>query len=218
MAWSSPPAFVVSEVVTAARMNILSDDLTYLKGAPTFDGAPVMAAGQLNVKAASQNNNQIRFQNSAGTNKTAIGSDINTNTGVNTFEVFDLVAGALRLIVADGGSVGVGVAAPQGKLHVKGVGGGWMYLSATAVNNTLQTIAVAGTVTVGMIVWLCDRNNTAGAFTSGFNGQVFSLTSALTYVNTDTLTLTLTAGGAITIQRTTGSNGTHEVNLAVMYF
>ncbi|HWP89202.1 MAG TPA: hypothetical protein VNM70_15075, partial [Burkholderiales bacterium] len=32
MAWSAPPTFVVSEVVTAARMNILSDDLSYLKG------------------------------------------------------------------------------------------------------------------------------------------------------------------------------------------
>lgn len=32
MAWTTPPAFVASTIVTAAEMNIISGDLTYLKG------------------------------------------------------------------------------------------------------------------------------------------------------------------------------------------
>src|SRR3954469_7578806 len=110
MAWTAPATWSVSEIVTASKMNLhVRDNFSYLKSSPTFDGTPTMAAGQMLLKAVSQNNNQIRFQNSAGTNKTAIGSDINTNTGANTFEVFDLVASALRLIVADGGNLGIGV-------------------------------------------------------------------------------------------------------------
>lgn len=37
MSWSTPPTFVVGQVLTAAQQNILSDDLTYLNSrqAPT---------------------------------------------------------------------------------------------------------------------------------------------------------------------------------------
>lgn len=217
MAWTSPKTWSVAEVVTAANMNLhIRDNLSYLKSAPTFDGAPIMAGGTMYLKATSQNNNQIRFQNSAGTNKTAIGSDINTNTGVNTFEVFDLVANALRLIVADGGNVGIGVAAPAGRLHAVGAGGGFMFLSANAVTS-LQTLAPAGTVAHGATFYISDENNNGGGMNSS-SGSSITLSGSFTYVNSDTITVAITAGGAITVQRTTGTSGAHNINMLVLYF
>jgi hypothetical protein len=50
-------------------------------------------------------------------------------------------------------------------------------------------------------------------------GSLLSLGSGgVTYTNTDTMKVDLTAGGAITVQRTAGTNGTHQINMLVLYY
>jgi hypothetical protein len=234
MAWTPPgsPYFVVAEVVTAAKMNVLSDNLRYLKGT---DGAvqidndltASLSGGAALIAQGTANGSLARLSLIA---KTVGGASVDYRYMANAlgggeWVVYDNVASAVRLWLTSGGNLGVGplagAAAPAGALHVRGAGGGMLFLSATAVGAAIQTLSAAGTVTVQAFVIGTIRNNggsgvnfyTSFAGSTLFLGQTF--TSSITTA-ADQLQIAVTAGGAITVQRVAGSN-TFEVDLLVLY-
>lgn len=244
MTWSAPRTWSVSEIVTASMMNThVRDNLDYLKG----NAGAVVISDALQVEKATADSqfyiSSVSPRLAIGNHATyasrtlsarwvmaTTGGDYGLTTagdsqifteGINGGTAGRLVLGAnsslTQLVLATNGNVGMGVAAPQGKLHLSGPGGGgFMVLSANDVTS-IQTIAIAGTVTNGMSAWVFDRNNTGGAAVLGFNGQAFTLGSVPTYTNTDTIEVSLTAGGAITVRRSVGTNGSHDITMFVLY-
>lgn len=245
MAWTPPTLgadFAVAEIVTASKLNShVTDNLLYLKGSPIFDGTPVVGATgspqSLTVfgNANGSTNGPIFAKNtSAGTIGTGLALDASGATSgrsfsllsiasavapVGGFGIYDNTAGAMRLVVDSTGKVGIGTSAPAGPLEVKGAAGSRiMMLFADNVDSTLQTIAPAGTCVAGATFFIMDRNNTGGTCFQGASGAACQLGGSSSYNNTDTITYAVTAGGAITVQRTTGSNGTHDMAILAFVF
>lgn len=111
------------------------------------------------------------------------------------------------------GNFGINALAPAGRLHVLGAGavaGAGMVIGSVAAVTSIQTIFAAGTVARHAFFTFSDRNNTTlTVVAAASNGcQVGSF---FTYVNTDTITIAVTAGGAVTAQRTTGTSGSHDI-------
>lgn len=230
MAWVAPPTWAVSEVVTAARMQILSDDLSYLKG----NAGAVAIADRMGITVAANNTSgdlsldgsygSINDYHQIGWLGVSAIRGIASAGGEMSFDFILQSAGSGTIaagrnvvrMVGGSGNVGIGTTSPAAKLHVVGAGGGFLFLSANAVDGTLQTLAPAGTVTQTLAIWGYDRNNTSGAPVQ-VSGAMLLLTNTYGFANTDTVTVTLTAGGAITIQRTAGTNGTHQVQMLIMY-
>jgi len=142
---------------------------------------------------------------------------------VVTFSTFPAASSvpAERMRITNAGNVGIGTTAPAGALHVTGAGsisGAGFAIGSVAAVTTIQTVFAAGTIARACVVSFIDRNNTGGAYTSSTNLGVIALSGALTYTNTDTITLAVTAGGALTAQRTTGTNGSHDIVIHVIFF
>lgn len=238
MAWTAPSDWNVGEVVVATKMNThVRDNLKYLKGQAgtiTLEDSILIqkASGSATLGIqipANTTFGQFIFNDQAGSQAMYMGY-IGSNAGFgarnDTVEVGAInkditfrsgASGAseyMRLTAA--GNFGIGTAAPQGKIHAVGAGGGFLFVSCNAVDGTLQTPVVAGTVTQSAAFWGYDRNNTGGAFIQ-VSGNMLALTQAFNLVNTDTVTVTVTAGGAITVQRTAGTSGTHQVNFMILY-
>lgn len=247
MAWTAPATFSVSEVVTAAKLNThIRDNLKYLKGQAggvaiedkLTVGAATTPAAALHASAASNsiietirldnpnnigsNGSKIGWRNAGQAGEAAFiqvyrnGSGVDMFMQLGTSSNWTTTDAAARMTIDGAGNFGIGTAAPQSRLHVAGVGGGFLYLSASAVT-TLQTLAAAGTVTKGAVCWVSDVNNTTNTIVSS-GLLAIPVNSLLTYTNTDTITVAVTAGGAITVQRTTGTNGTHNINMLVLYY
>lgn len=225
----------------------IRDNLNYLKNAPTFDGSPTVTgsltvstglnvgtasgAGTGQVKAKGYTSFESLSAESAYTggtflqlNNTSssardywIGSTgSGSGAGVGKLVFYDSTASAFRGAMNSSGNFGFGTTSPEGRIHAVGASGGAIFLSASAVGNTLQTLT-GNFITAGAIFWLHDRNNTGGANVLGLSGQVLALGASQAYTNTDTITVAVTAGGAITVQRTAGSNGTHDIQMWVLY-
>lgn len=172
------------------------------------------AAGRTNAGAFGSEVGRMDFVTSEAHTASAQGTDIQfatTPVGSTTAVPVARITGSGRLGI--GSAV---AAAPQGPLHAAGVGGNVLFVSVDAVNNTLQTPVIAGTVTQSAAFWLYDRNNTGGAFVQ-ISGNMLALNQTFGIANTDTITVAVTSGGAITVQRTSGTNGTHQVNMLVLY-
>lgn len=213
----------------------LSDNLRYLKG---LDGA-VAIQDALGVTVNTNAAGGVTItQSNAGTS--AFGSVYLTNDGATigglirnsiantsygganalnmlTFSAHPLALGTnntIRALIDSSGNMGIGTTSPLAKLHVAtATGVGMLVVSAAAVT-TLQTIAPAGTVTKGAGIFVADFNNT-----TLLNGSFLlsvSLSGSTPYTNNDTITVAVTAGGAITVQRTTGTNGTHDIRMVVL--
>ena len=132
---------------------------------------------------------------------------------VGGFGIYDNTAAAFRMVVDSTGKVGIGTTAPAGPLEVKGAGGGRILMLSADDVTTLQTIAVAGTVVSGATFFIMDRNNTTTTCFQGAAGTALQLSGSSSYANTDTITYAVTAGGAITVQRTSGTNGSHDMTI-----
>jgi hypothetical protein len=224
MAWSAPPTWTVAQVVTAAQMTVLSDDLRYLKG---LDGTVTIqsgiyvapTSGTAIVRATVPTSADFAVMELVGgrTWQFGTGGSASGAPYQSSFYISDQTAGQLRMLVDSSGNVGFGTTNPQGKVHASGAGGGFMFLSANAVDGTLQTLAIAGTVTQSAAFWIYDRNNTGGGVVQASGNMINTLGGAFNLVNTDTVAVTVTAGGAITVQRTVGSSGSHQVNMMVLF-
>jgi hypothetical protein len=224
MAWTAPRTFSVAEVQTAAIFNVhIRDNLNYLKGNA---GTVAIAAGmtvagtlvvsdELTTSLAAggsfivQGTNNGSFARIKMLTKDAGGATIDwrylaNGGGLSEYSVYESASERLR-IPAGGG------------MRLFGAGGGFMFLSAAAVT-TLQTVAPAGTVVRSAVFWLIDHNNTGHNVSLPMTANTqLNVGGSTTYVNADTMTLAVTAGGAITIQRTTGTNGTHDVTMCVLF-
>ena len=241
MGWTAPAAigtdWAVGEIVLAGKLNShVADNLRYLKG---LDGAVAIqnalaatagAASQdilLALSGAAGNYAGIAVGRTAGegrlvvpgaANQFFVGSaagDVVIQQADPTKKILIGATGPVLNVV--GANVGIGTLGPAGPLHAVGAGGNVLFLSANAVDGTLQTLAPAGTVTQGSLFIVFDRNNTSpfACYTTTFT-QLINFTTP--YVTaTDTLQIVTTAGGAITVQRTVGTNGTHQVNLLVLF-
>lgn len=224
MAWTAPATYSVSEIVTAAKLNThIRDNLDYLKG----------NAGLVNLASSLDTTGTLRATGSTSP-PTGAGTEIIYVGGTGYLLAYDRSAAGFRPLIMAGTTLewdvastpamildasrnlGVGTLAPAGRLHVVSAGGGFLFLSANAVDNTLQTLVVAGTVTQSVAFWGYDRNNTSLG-TVQVSGNMITPGGTFTFINTDTVTVTVTAGGAITVQRTAGSGGTHQVNMLIMY-
>lgn len=237
MAWTAPSSYAVSEIVTAAKLNIqVRDNLNYLKGnagavlisdtlqasglgigvapAPASYIAYIRGNLPVRIEQTASAIDYLDLNNTAGSNRWAIRI---RDLAEGDFGIRDVTAGLYRMYMNAAGNVGFGTIAPQGKLHAVGAGGGLMFLSASAVTTTLVTIAAAGAVTTGAVFWIFDHNNTGGANLAVLPFPTIATSASTTYVNSDTITVAVTAGGAITVQRTaTGNGGTHEINMLVI--
>lgn len=143
---------------------------------------------------------------------------INFSTASNTGGTY-----AQRLFIAGGyasgaGRVGINQATPQGPLHVVGAGGGFVFLSATAVNATLQTIS-GNFVTRGTGMLVGDISTSGGVDWS--YGKIMSPqvsgTEDYTTADGDVIRVGVNASGAVTLQRISGAY-THQINILCCYY
>lgn len=226
MAWSAPIAYSVGAILSAAQMNFISDDLKYLhgdSGAFTVND-DLTAASAAGATLTAQGTNNTSFGRFRFLAKRTSGAVVdwrlmcNAVSDAGELVVYDGVAVAERARFDANGNFGIGYSAPQGRLHVGGAGGGWIFVSCNAVDGTLQTPVVAGTVTQSAAFWGYARNNTGGGFAQ-VSGNMIALGGTFNFPAglTDTVAVSVTAGGAITVQRTAGTNATHQVNLMVLY-
>lgn len=104
-------------------------------------------------------------------------------------------------VVLRGANVGIGTTSPQGRLHISASHGGALLWSGL-IDGTLRTALPAATVSnaatfYGVIYTAGDTEVMGNAILVG---------GSLPYgVGTSTVTIAVTAGGAVTIQRTAGS-------------
>ena len=144
MAWSAPPTWAVSEVVTAARMQILSDDLAYLHGdAGTVTiGADVAPTGIV----ATRNDGAYQFKcaRSSAVART-YGFAVGGSDG--SFGLDDVTAAARRMTIGTDGNFGFGggVTTPRGRIHGYGSTSGFMHWDYDGVDGTARTVIPDGT-------------------------------------------------------------------------
>lgn len=117
------------------------------------------------------------------------------------------------------GSVGIGLTAPDGPLHVAGAVGGMAFVAKSAVANSSVTLLSAGTVTRGCSVRGMLYRNT-GAAVINISGFTCPLSSTISLYDDGTSTnvfqMTVTAGGQVTVRRSAGSD-TYDCSLILSY-
>jgi len=230
MAWSAPPTFVVSEVVTATRMNILSDNLSYLKG---LSGAVaiqdelqslVPGGGTLTAQGTS-NGSFARYKMIA---KDAGGALIDwrflaNGNGLKEYSIFDSSSGSAvqRMIIDSNGNVGIGsMTAPQGKLHGYDTIGGFLHWKYDGVDGTARTVIPDGTGDVLYYATGLFQVRTSGGAISATGSTIGLITPGTAqdlYNNAgNILSFAVAANGSVTVQRTGGAL-TYKVNLWLLW-
>lgn len=184
MAWATPSTFTTGQVVTAANLNQIRDNLRYLKG---LDGAVTIE-------------NAITSAYAAGSGGASTLTLRNTTAGASTAGLlhFEDSSATLRAQI-------LGYANQDG-FRLWGGGSGRMFFwGATGISNTSQTIIPAGVSRRWMVYGIAWNNLTgAGATVSGNN--VAAGSANLLADGTHTLTVTgVTTPGALTISRTAGT-------------
>lgn len=239
MAWSAPVAFATLEIPPAAKLNTIQDNLTYLHG--DAGAVSINNTLQINAGGASQNivlglsgaagsfaglsvgrtASESHFAVPGATNQFFTG----TQAGDMLFKIDDnsknIVFGgtAMRAAFTSAG-VGIGTNAPAGALHVLGAGaiaGAGLVIGSVAAVTSIQTVFAAGTVARGALFLILDRDSGSVAPLGIAVGGPFAMTlsSSATYNpgGFDTITIAVTAAGAVTAQRTAGTHGTHDITI-----
>lgn len=233
MGWTAIPAIgtdvSVGELLTAAKINShWSDNLRYLKG---LDGAvaisdelqSVVAGGGTLTAQGTNNNSFARYKMIA---KTAAGGLIDwrllaNGAGTSEFAIFDVSSGTglERMRIDSAGNIGIGVTAPQGKLHVGNASGqgGFLQYGYSGAGPGTVTILPTGAVTAGFALSYVTKPS-AGAI----NGSTTFLSTpggaANLYTDgaTNQFILTYVVGGSVTLTR----NGalTYSGTLTLVYY
>lgn len=246
MAWSAPasPWTAVSEIMVAAKMNILADDVRYLKGmagtvaiesgvavtgALSATGTVVAGDEVQSIVAAggsvlAQGTNNASFARYRMLAKTSGGATIDwrflaNGGGFSEFSIYE--AATERMRVAAGGNVMIGAGAPQGKLHGYNSIAGFLHWEYDGVDGTARTIIPdgAGDVQYGLIAAGYMLRDSAGTVTGTTTaGAPIAPGGAVFLYNTggNALTLACAANGSVTVQRTAGAL-TYKVALWLLW-
>jgi hypothetical protein len=129
---------------------------------------------------------------------------------------------ASRLFVPGGyasgaGRVGINTDAPQGNLHLTGVGGGaGVFLEYNGVDATLRTLLSAATITAVAAIMYAVKSSSGGT-TTGITNTIPGGQTDYADGSGSTLRIAVTAGGALTLQRVVSGTSTFKVALWVVY-
>lgn len=231
MGWTAPATYSVSQIMLAADMNLIRDNLNYLKGNAGaiaisdrvgITVAPNNVSGDLSLDSgygAVGDYHQINWQGHSAIRGIATaggqmgldfilqnGASATVNTGVNVMRM------------RGDGSVGIGTTAPNGRLHGYDTIAGFMHWKYDGVDGTARTVIADGTGDVlyrlmAMFVTRADNGATAaGSFASavlvpGGGDAVIDTQGA------DTLALRVNANGSVDIRRNAGATRTWKVSL-----
>lgn len=242
MAWTAPATWSVAEIVTASKMNAhIRDNLNYLKG----NAGAVTIVDSLLIQKASGSSSlglqipanttygQFIFNDQAGTQAAYlgfIGSSAGLGARDDTVELGTVAkdltfrAGAggaseyMRMLTASG-NLGIGTAAPQGKLHGYDTIGGFMHWKYDGVDGTARTVIPDG---AGDVLYclsgLFQFRTSAGVLSVASNIGNLAPGVATDLYNSagNILQLQVAANGSVTVQRTGGAL-TYKVNLWLMW-
>lgn len=195
MAWATPSTFTTGQVVTAANLNQIRDNLRYLKG---LDGVPAIDAGST-WREDSANGPPLSIQNTNAANTYCgsvnfLASSGGTRAAIRAYQAFP---GGLEMYTSGTGRHVIWGAA--------GISGSNITVVPSGVTRRWLVYGVAWNVLTGV-----------GATASGQN--VAAGSAALLSDGTHTLTITgITTPGALVISRTAGS-ATFDVILSIWYF
>ena len=121
-----------------------------------------------------------------------------------------------RWAIDNTGNMGVGLASPQGRIHSYGSISGFLKWEYDGLDGTARTVVPdgAGDVLYGLTYWAIVRGS-AGAVVPSTNSAGTAIAPggmANIPVGADTVQVQVAANGAVTVQRTAGSQ-THKVSL-----
>lgn len=183
MAWTAPATYSVSEVVTASKLNThIRDNLLYLKGqagAVAIEddmtiGATTAAAARLhvirsgggvqealrldNVTNTAGNGSSVVWRNAAQSFHAALIQAVRNGSGTDFLLQFGASANftsvdALVGMTLTSAGLGIGTAAPAGKLHVLGAGAGGaiFFESAVVAGTAVQVLPSGGLQKIGIV-------------------------------------------------------------------
>lgn len=143
----------------------------------------------------------------------------NYDSGTGGFNFCDGANGIVHYLSSTGnsyiqaGNLGIGTTSPQGKLHVFDTLGGALHWKYDGLDGTSRTILPAGSVNYYATFLFVSRDS-GGNVSGGL--QVVGNNSSQAFGATTVLTVSVSAAGAMTIARTSGTN-TAKVQLWVLY-
>lgn len=114
-------------------------------------------------------------------------------------------ADTVRMTVDADGDVGIGTTTPRGTFHVFDGVGYHMFVSKTNITTTAQTIIPDGTGDVTEYLHI-DATYVSGGVAFSLSAGVVPGITTNSNVGTETFQLALSAGGALTVKRTAGTN------------
>jgi hypothetical protein len=127
--------------------------------------------------------------------------------------------GNTNVLRVDDGDVGINLATPQTVLHAEDTGGngGFFHEALQIPDGSAITILTAGTIVrAGNYMWAI-RTTTGTNYATNIGGSTLGGTNILiTFGATNTVTLTTTAGGALTVQRTADDGTGFQYDLSII--
>lgn len=217
----------------------LEDNLGVVDATPTSDWVPTnqymtiaTAASPGSASVAlkgARSGSDSAFAVLYGINLSATGSDktggavsFNRDGAANSANISFLTrnAGAIAegMRIDKAGNLGVGITAPQGKLHAFDTESGiFLWRTATVVGSTVAVLA-AGSVVAGLAGFYIvydGSNRSSGSIPNIAATGTLAVTHTL-HTGTGTYVLHLNANGSVDVQRTSGS-GTGQISLWLLY-